>query len=209
MQNILADTASRQFRDDLEWKLNPTIFSKIITVFPKPDVDLFASRLNRQLLPYVSWRADPASVHTDAFTLDWSTYDCFYAFPPFSIINKVLTKIEHDEAIGILIAPLWHTQSWFPTMLKLLVRNPIILPFQQDLLSLPFSNRLHPLRDRLRLMACSLSGRRSDSKVYRDQLPKLSSHHGGLAQRSATSRHSTDGFSSALGRKLIRFDQLW
>ena len=179
-----------------------------MSVFPKPDIDLFASRLNFQIMPYISWHADPTAVHTDAFTLSWSNYQCFYAFPPFSLINRVLTKIERDEAVGILIAPLWHTQPWFPTMLKLLARPPLLLPIERNLLSLPASNRPHPLQDRLRLTACYLSGRRSDNRVFQDRLPTLSSHHGDLQHKSATSPHSRDGFSSAIGQRLIRFTHI-
>ena len=71
-QNIAADYASRHFKDDLEWKLDPNVFGRITKMFLIPDVDLFASRLNYQVESYVSWRADPSSVHIDAFTLDWS-----------------------------------------------------------------------------------------------------------------------------------------
>ena len=126
----------------------PVHFSEISVIFHKPSIDLFASRLNYQCFPYVSWKADPASVHTDAFTFDWSKYHCFYAFPPFSLINKMLTKIEHDQAFGILIAPLWHTQSWFPTMLKLIVRTPIILHNRQKTTNFffPFSSLFRPFR---------------------------------------------------------------
>nr|CAH7752488.1 unnamed protein product [Callosobruchus chinensis] len=51
-----------------------------------------------------SWGPDPDSFGVDAFTLDWSDY-YFYAFPPFSLINRVVSKIKTDKATGILIAP--------------------------------------------------------------------------------------------------------
>ena len=50
-----------------------------------PNIDLFASRINCQLIPYVSYRPDPDSCAVDAFSLDWSQY-VFYAFPLFSVI---------------------------------------------------------------------------------------------------------------------------
>ena len=207
-QNCVADHASRNFRNDLEWKLNTIVYQKLTGMFQKPDIDLFASRLNYQVFPYVTWQADPGSAHTDAFTLDWSAYTRFYAFPPFCLIGKVLTKIEYDQAVCILIAPLWQTQSWFPRMLKLLIRSPCILPFQQDLLSLPFSGRLHPLRDRLRLIACLLSGRHSGSKEFQDKLPKLCLHHGDPRPESVINRRFKSGFNSVLRQRLIRFKQM-
>ena len=159
-------------------------------------------------MPYVSWKADPGSTYVDAFTLDWSRFSCFYEFPPFYLLNKVLRKIEQDQASGILIVPLWHTQPWFPAMLRLLVKTPIILPNREDSLVLPFSDRLHPLRDRLRLTVCLLSGKRSVTKVYQSQLPSLSLPHGDLEQRNVTEHRSTNGFTSVLRQKLIHFDQL-
>ena len=47
--NIEADQQSRIFQDATEWKLHPELFQKIIDKFGKPDIDLFASRINIQL----------------------------------------------------------------------------------------------------------------------------------------------------------------
>ena len=62
---------------------------------------------------FVSYKPEPGAWATDAFFLNWHSLQ-FYAFPPFSIIGKVLAKIKQDEARGILIVPLWSTQPWFP-----------------------------------------------------------------------------------------------
>ena len=48
-----------------------------------PDVDVFASGLNRQLDSYVSWRPDLMAITVDAFSMDWTDVS-LYAFPPFS-----------------------------------------------------------------------------------------------------------------------------
>ena len=207
-ENIVADYASRHFRDDLEWKLDPCVFQRLTQSFQMPDVDLFASRLNYQVSSYVSWQADPSCAHIDAFTIDWSAYECFYAFPPFSLIDRVLTKIEHDKAKGIVVAPLWHTQPWFPKMMKMLTRRPCILPAKPDLLSLPFSDRAHPLRDRLRLMACLLSGKHSENKEFLDKLPRLSLHPGERPPGNAIDQHYRSGFTSVVRQRLILFDQM-
>lgn len=55
VENTEADLASRVFNDQTEWKLDPLILTDIFTLFGKPDLDLFASRLNHQLSRYVSW----------------------------------------------------------------------------------------------------------------------------------------------------------
>ena len=99
------------------------VLSDIFSLFGKPDLDLFASRLNHQLTHYVSWIPDPNAVGVDAFTLDWGIqYN--YAFPPFSLIPQVLQKVEEDQAEVILVAPHWPTQSWFPKLTRTLGAVP-------------------------------------------------------------------------------------
>ena len=110
--NVLADERSRLFDDKTEWKLNPCVFKHVVQRFGTPTIDLFASRLNFQLKPFVSWMPDPEAGFIDAFTIDWPEY-MFYAFPPFSILLHVIKKIEYDGATGIIIVPNWPTQVWF------------------------------------------------------------------------------------------------
>ena len=155
--NVLADEKSRVFNDKTEWKLNQLVYLDIVHAFTIPDIDLFASRLNFQLKPYVSWMPDPSASFTDAFTLDWSNF-VFYAFPPFSMITRVLRKIEFDGAKGILVIPNWPTQVWFPLLRRLLVAEPRMLKWREDLVGLPFKEGPHPLGRKLQLMACYLSG---------------------------------------------------
>ena len=40
---------SRQNSDKLEWALNFSVFKRLSSLVFKPDIDLFASRLNKQL----------------------------------------------------------------------------------------------------------------------------------------------------------------
>ena len=79
-------------------------FEKICTAFGKPDIDLFASRLNYQCKPFVAWKPDPEAKAIDAFTVNWGEYTNVYIFPPFSLLNKVLQKMAADGAQGLL----WH-----------------------------------------------------------------------------------------------------
>ena len=135
--------------------MNASVFQNIVRAFVKPAIDLFASRLNFQLKPYVAGKPDPEACHVDAFTLDWSNV-VFYAFPPFSIISQVIKKIELDGATGILIVPDWPTQAWYPLLRRLLLADPLRLNWQHDLVILPFSTGPHPLGKKLQLTACHL-----------------------------------------------------
>ena len=107
--------------------LNKQLFDDILSHHPGQDCDLFASILNFQISTFCSWLGDPHCAHIDAFTMNWSGYK-FYAFPPFSLLPKCLQKIRQDRAHGILIAPLWPTQTWFPLLLQYLCDQPWILP---------------------------------------------------------------------------------
>ena len=80
---MLADKESREKRSDTEWKLNPELFYCIVTLWGAVSVDLFASRLNYQLKPFVSWRPDPEAMAIDAFSLDWREqyFMSFFLFP--------------------------------------------------------------------------------------------------------------------------------
>ena len=53
--NIAADKQPRVLEDATEWKLNPALFHKIAEKFGKSDIDLFATKINKQLDRYVSW----------------------------------------------------------------------------------------------------------------------------------------------------------
>ena len=94
---------------------------------------MFASRINYQVPRYVAWHPDPGAHAIDAFSLNWGT-EQFYAFPPFSLLGKVIQKIHNDKAHGILIVQHWTTQPWYPQMMKLLVAEPLQLPKRKDML---------------------------------------------------------------------------
>ena len=90
-ENTIADRRSRTFRDETEWMLNPRIFVELCNIIHRPQVDMFASRLNTQLPMFVSWQPDPEAFAIDAFTLNWGKLD-LYAFPPFCLVDRCLKK---------------------------------------------------------------------------------------------------------------------
>lgn len=207
IHNLVADKSSRVFNDQLEWMLNRQVFCELCAIFGTPDIDLFASRLNAQLNRYISWKPDPGSESVDAFLVDWQPY-FFYAFPPFSLVGKCLCKIEHDQAEGILIAPKWPTQPWFPKLLSLLVAEPIILPRTKFLLIQPSTGEPHPLNKHLLLMSCRLSGKNSRTKEFQTRLRTLSYHHGGTRPSANTRCTLNDGLTFAVNGRAIHCKQL-
>ena len=67
--NTEADQQSRVINERLEWQLRPDIFARILEKLGTPEIDLFASRLNKQLTTYVSWKPNPGAIHVDAFKI--------------------------------------------------------------------------------------------------------------------------------------------
>ena len=101
-KNIEADRESRELSGDLEWMLCSKSLSKALVLLNyTPKVDLFASNVNHQFHTYCSYKVDPEASGADALTADWSSLR-FFAFPPFSIIPKVLKKNRTENTEGYL-----------------------------------------------------------------------------------------------------------
>ena len=209
VENIEADKESRLFNDRTEWTLKKEIFVQITAQWGIPEIDLFATRLNTQVPRFVSWKPDPASCFVDAFTINWDSW-YFYAFPPFCQIHRCLQKmLEEEVPRGIMIVPLWPTQVGWPQLLRMIIAIPLVLPRHQDLLSLSHSPQtLHPLRKKLTMLACLLSGSLSRTEEFRRKLLSSSWPPGGMGQRNNTVPTSQNGKTFVIKGKLIPFNHL-
>ena len=163
VDNVLADKESRTHKTETEWKLKENWFNWICEQLGKPEIDLFASRINKQLPKYVAWRPDPEALWIDAFIKPWNDLNA-YIFPPFSLMTRVLRKLEVEGATATVIFPDWPTSPWYARLLQR--RTSQVLRLSQDCLYLPQDKSLrHPLRKRLRLCACKVSGKSTKSKA--------------------------------------------
>ena len=194
--NVIAD---RMSRDQTEWMLNPVVFLQILKKLQFfPIVDIFASRLNHQLDKYISWLPNPGSLSVDAFSISWSTIN-FYAYPPFSMIGAAIANIVQDKAMGIMIIPYWTTQYWYPAMMNLLVKEPIILPQTKTLVTLPFNPEAkHPVIPKTKLLAVVLLGDASLTVSFQQKLAKVYWTHGERPQVINKIQFLDDGRASAL-----------
>jgi hypothetical protein len=163
--NALADRQSRMRNESSDWKLQKSTF-QLIRALWEPKTDLFPSSWNRQLDRFVSWKPQPEAMAVDAFSLSWTNLEG-YAFPPFNMIAKCLTKIMKERADLILVAPVWQAQPWWPTIMELAWRPPRIIRPEIALLSDPLGNP-HPLlaRGSLLLAVWRLSGSASKPEVF-------------------------------------------
>lgn len=124
--NTIADAESRTYNGSSDWQLSIDLFRQIQAIWPA-QIDLFASHWNAQLPKFISWRPQPNAFSTNAFAFDWSS--CIgYAFPPFSLIGRCLSKIRREKANVILVCPYWPSQSWFPDLLQLVCDIVLVMP---------------------------------------------------------------------------------
>lgn len=155
-ENNHADFESRRLEPETEFELSNEAFKILCKKLGRPEIDLFATRINFKCKKYISWFKDPGSWAVDAFTVCWKPF-FFYAFPPFAIILKVLQKISMERSTGIVVVPYWTTQPWFPFFVSLQISELIIFKPNKNLLR--SSNREpHPLWKTITLVAATLSG---------------------------------------------------
>uniref|UniRef100_A0A1Y1M5T5 Reverse transcriptase domain-containing protein n=1 Tax=Photinus pyralis TaxID=7054 RepID=A0A1Y1M5T5_PHOPY len=155
--NFEADAQSRlKLSKETEWEISNLVFKDIISTFGKPEVDLFASKMNAKCKRFVSWLGDSECIAVDAFTIKWNKF-FFYAFPPFSVILRALQKIKGEKARGIVVVPFWTSQPWYPLFTSLLESTPLVFEANERLLS--FRNVPHPLWRKISLVAGVLSSK--------------------------------------------------
>ena len=152
----------------------------------KPNIDLFASRLNYKVKPFVAYQPDPEAVAIDAFTLSRESY-LFYSFPPFSLIALALQKIqEKEEATGLILEPKWPTQPWWPTLMRMVIQNPLELHRAKELLFQPSqADFVHPLHPKLVLLLFHVSGSNSKVRDYQSRLHTWSWARGATVPKSS------------------------
>ncbi|MES9880852.1 MAG: reverse transcriptase domain-containing protein [Sedimenticola sp.] len=184
--NVLADSLSREGRIiHTEWMLHPHVLREVFRHWGTPCLDLFATRLNRQLVDFVSPVPDPRAWATDALSLSWEGMFA-YAFPPFPLIARVLHNVRQKSCTILLIAPMWTGQPWFDSLLSLLVDIPLRLPLRADLLSQPQSAQLHQNLSMLNLHACLVCREACNRRAFLTKLPNASTQLGDLPPTLST-----------------------
>ncbi len=205
ISNVQADRESRTFVDLSDWRLQ----LQLIQPFLKDrEIDLFASRLTHQLQRYVSWRPDPYAMATDAFSIDWGQLKA-YAFPPFNLIPRTLMKVISDNANLLLVAPVWQAQHWWPLLLRLTVKHPVLLRSSQTLLEDPSNPRaVHPMYPRLQLAVWTISNSSVQQKAFRTQLPAFCPQPHVSPPTKPMTVHGQNGTASVIEGKLIQFQPI-
>jgi len=126
-----ADPLSRELalQDSSNWVVAQRVYDRVCQLLEvRPEVDLFASRLNRKTTRFFSLHPDPLAMDFDALSEDknWSKFKLGYAAPPTKLIPKVLRKIRVDEASVMMIVPRWTSAPWWQTLMSLAANSKVI-----------------------------------------------------------------------------------
>ena len=207
-QNIIANRESRAYHVDSEWMLSPRYLHQSLNLLSfKPNIDLFATQVDRQFSDYVAYKLEPEAKFIDAFTIDWSGLK-FYAFPPIAIISSVLSKISQDEAEGIIVVPYWPDQVWYLVMLKMLISIPTLVNSMKSLLQLPQSpDQNHPMWRKADMIVAHLSGAARRAQHCQKQLLRSYQLPGDRAQRNVTMGTSNGLLTFIINGRPIPFVQ--
>ena len=151
--NVLTDSLSRRCQVlGSEWTLCPQAFAELLRRWPAT-IDLFVTSMTHHLPVYFSPMYDPMSAGTDAMLQSWDGLQA-YAFPPFSLLPRVLAKVRVSRGLELtLVAPFWSQHHWFPDLLELLLEIPLFLPRRRDLLRQPHFHHFHQNLSVLQLTA--------------------------------------------------------
>ena len=142
-KKVVADKECKKLRNNLEWSLQTPTFDKIRLIYSPVTIGLFASRINARAGCFYSDTPEPEACSHDAFSFSWQQ-EHIYAFLPFSCIPQVINKIELESATDISVVPLFTAQPWFTRFLRILTREPLLLPKSHTCLYFPYGLRNPP-----------------------------------------------------------------
>lgn len=114
-----ADAPSR-VRDTNEWRLHPSLFSRIQQRWGPHSIDRFASVLSTQLPTYNSMNWDPFTSGVDALSQsDWLAHDN-YCNPPWCLLPRLVDLLHALPAVrATVVAPLWRDALWFERLMQI------------------------------------------------------------------------------------------
>ena len=176
--NRRADRVSRIREDYSDKQLHPELFCLVQRAFGPLKIDLFASRMDRQVRDYVSLRAEKSALYQDAFSLPLPRHQLLWANPPYIMIGRLLAKIRRERATNVVVlAPFWESAPWWPLLRELLVDRPLLLPRGPGMFINPLTQEEVQEFPKWEVLAWRLSGERSQVEEFRRTLSHCTSNH--------------------------------
>jgi len=119
IENTIADALSRSTRRLHDYSLTAEAYKRVVSVFGQPSIDLFATHHTAKTRRFVSYRPDPFSSATDAFSFVWTNESLPYAFPPFLLTLRVIEELNRQQPRALLLVfPWWPSQAFFPLVMR-------------------------------------------------------------------------------------------
>ena len=168
----------------------------------KIDIDLFATRSNTQCQTYFAYKPDPTALAIDAFLQTWN-FKTMYAFPPFSVIGRLIQRVEEEQLEVLAVLPRWPTQFWFGRASPIDRPSKNAAQLQGISLSPQDTARDHPFHSKLRLTLFHLSGQPLKPEEFRAGLPPSSRMHGDPPPNCSMRTMLNNGCNFVVDNRLI------
>lgn len=115
--NIQADVISRRV-DIFDWSIDWGVFRQISARWGPFQVDRMATARTAKVLPFNSLIWDVGCSAVETFSQNWGGVNN-YVFPPFHLVDKVIRHFKNCGAFGVIVAPMWDAQPWWPALLSI------------------------------------------------------------------------------------------
>jgi hypothetical protein len=141
-----------------EWSLADHLFTSLDCCWGPHSVDWMVSAENAHLPQFNSHFFKVGAEVVDTLT-QCCCHDNNWVVPPIALILKVVTLIQHQQAMAMIIIPHWEGKQWFSNLMDLCVEAPISFPNHPSLFKW-FSNiPPEPLHNPMWCwIACRISG---------------------------------------------------
>lgn len=129
-----------------------------------------------------------------------------YANPPWNLVGRVLNRVRQQHATLVLIAPVWKSQPWYPSLLEVAIDFPVFLPIKRNLI---FPTHPECVPDVMPQLANWLiSGNSTKIRQFQKRSQSFSWHHGDKGFQGLTTHSFESGLAGAVNGTMIQFQDL-
>ena len=191
-RNVHADWESRNAKDNLEWKVDASVFQGIVTNSGSVCIQTLPPT---SLIHCMETRPGQHSSRCIPASLGQGVRFCFSSIQFDKSGSKEDPRRKNNH---LIVIPTWQTQPWYAQLLKMSVQPPFLL------------DKSHPLVETgsLRLAVWKVSGKVCKWKEFEAMLANLSHIQGEKAQQLITNRPGVSGLAGVMKNKLIFFKHL-